>query len=102
MGDGSKRAKIIRRTIWGGGLAGLLALALWWAGASDDGLPVALVDYTTTTGGSTLQAAEIVRAAGGDVRRVICLVDRGEGAREAFAAADLELEAVIGREDLPI
>lgn len=43
MGDGSKRAKIIRRTIWGGGLAGLLALALWWAGASDDGLPVALL-----------------------------------------------------------
>ena len=67
-----------------------------------DGMPVALVEDTTTTGGSTLQAAEIVRAAGGDVRRVICLVDRGEGAREAFAAADLELEAVIGREDLPI
>ena len=63
---------------------------------------VALVEDTTTTGGSTLKAAELVKEAGGDVRRVICLVDRGEGASEAFAAAGYELEFVFGRDDLPI
>lgn len=71
-------------------------------GPFQEGMAVALVEDTTTTGGSTLQAAEIVRAAGGDVKRVICLVDRGEGAREAFAEAGLTLEAVIGRDDLPV
>ena len=43
------------------------------------GQTVALVEDTTTTGGSTLEALEIVEAAGGKVARVICLVDRGEG-----------------------
>jgi phosphatidate cytidylyltransferase len=39
----SKRAKLIRRTLWGGSIALVLALALVWAGRSADGLPVALL-----------------------------------------------------------
>ena len=34
--------------------------------------------------------------------RVLCIVDRGEGAAEAFAARGLTLEALFGREDLPV
>ena len=67
-----------------------------------EGLRVALLEDTTTTGGSTLEALKIVREAGADVRRVLCLVDRGEGAREAFAAAGVQLEALFTREDLPL
>src|SRR5512134_564980 len=48
------------------------------------GQTVALVEDTCTTGGSTLQALEIVEKAGGRVARVLCLVDREEGAAEAF------------------
>lgn len=66
------------------------------------GQSVALVEDTTTTGGSTLEAMEIVEAAGGKVARVICLVDRGEGALEAFAERGVELEALFRREDLPV
>jgi len=66
------------------------------------GQSVALVEDTTTTGGSTLDALEIVEAAGGKVARVICLVDRGEGAVEAFAARGVRLEAIFGRDDLPV
>ena len=66
------------------------------------GQTVALVEDTTTTGGSTLEALEIVEAAGGKVARVICLVDRGEGAAEAFSARGVELEAIFRREDLPV
>ena len=66
------------------------------------GQSVALVEDTTTTGGSTLEAVDAVREAGGVVARVLCLVDRGEGARDAFAANGIELEAIFTREDLPI
>lgn len=66
------------------------------------GQTVALVEDTTTTGGSTLDALDLVEAAGGKVARVICLVDRGEGALEAFAERGVRLEAVFHREDLPI
>jgi orotate phosphoribosyltransferase len=71
-------------------------------GGFREGQTVALVEDTTTTGGSTLEAVEAVRAAGGKVARVLCLVDRGEGARDAFGAAGIELEALFGREDLPV
>lgn len=71
-------------------------------GPFQSGMRVALVEDTTTTGGSTLQAAEIVQAEGGDIRRIICLVDRGEGAKEAFAAAGFTLESILGRADLPV
>lgn len=71
-------------------------------GAFVEGQTVALVEDTTTTGGSTLDAVDIVQAAGGKVARVLCLVDRGEGAVEAFADRGLTLEPLFGRGDLPI
>ncbi|HEY5656971.1 MAG TPA: orotate phosphoribosyltransferase [Myxococcota bacterium] len=66
------------------------------------GQTVALLEDTVTTGGSTLRALEVVEEAGGNVSRVICLVDREEGARQAFAARGLELEALYDRSDLPV
>ncbi len=71
-------------------------------GAFEPGQRVALVEDTTTTGGSTLEALEIVEEAGGKVARVLCLVDRGEGAAEAFAARGQALEALYTRSDLPV
>jgi orotate phosphoribosyltransferase len=66
------------------------------------GQTVALLEDTCTTGGSTLEAVEAVRAAGGKVTRVLCLVDREEGASEAFARRGLTLEAIYTRADLPV
>ena len=66
------------------------------------GQTVALVEDTVTTGGSTLEALDAVEAEGGKVARVLCIVDRGEGAAEAFAARGIELEALFGRADLPV
>ena len=71
-------------------------------GGFEAGQTVALLEDTTTTGGSTLDALDIVEEAGGKVARVICLIDRGEGAQEAFAERGVTLEALFGREDLPI
>ena len=66
------------------------------------GQTVALLEDTTTTGGSTLEALDLVEEAGGKVARVICLVDRGEGAQAAFSERGVELEAIFHREDLPV
>jgi orotate phosphoribosyltransferase len=71
-------------------------------GGFEPGQTVALVEDTTTTGGSTLEAVDIVEAAGGKVARVLCLVDRGEGAAEAFAERGIALEALFTRADLPV
>jgi orotate phosphoribosyltransferase len=71
-------------------------------GGFRSGQTVALLEDTVTTGGSTLEAVDAVRAEGGKVGRLLCLVDRGEGAAEAFASRGLELEAVFHRADLPV
>ncbi|MCH2185126.1 orotate phosphoribosyltransferase [Myxococcota bacterium] len=71
-------------------------------GGFEEGQTVALVEDTTTTGGSTLEALDIVEEAGGKVARVLCLVDRGEGAAEAFAKRGVTLEALFGRDDLGV
>jgi len=66
------------------------------------GQAVALVEDTMTTGGSTLEALDVVEEAGGKVARVLCIVDRGEGAAEAFARRGLALESLYTRADLPV
>lgn len=66
------------------------------------GQTVALLEDTVTTGGSTLRAADAVEAEGGKVGRVLCLVDRGEGGADAFAARGLGLEPLFTRSDLPV
>jgi len=66
------------------------------------GQSVALLEDTTTTGGSTLEALDLVEQAGGKVVRVLCLVDRGEGAAEAFAERGIVLESLFCRDDLPV
>jgi orotate phosphoribosyltransferase len=71
-------------------------------GAFSPGQTVALVEDTTTTGGSTLEALDALTEAGGKVARVLCLVDRGEGAREAFAARGLALEPLFTRRELGV
>ena len=66
------------------------------------GQNIALLEDTTTTGGSTRDALDLVEAAGGKVARVLCIVDREEGARELFAERGVTLEALFTRADLPV
>jgi orotate phosphoribosyltransferase len=47
------------------------------------GTPVAIVEDVCTTGGSSLKAVERARLHGLEVKRVIALVDREEGGRDA-------------------
>ena len=63
------------------------------------GKRVVIVEDVTTTGGSSIKAAEAIRAAGGDIVRVITIVDRLDGAAEAFAAAGLDFRPLLTLKD---
>ena len=74
-----------------------------------DGLPrgetvagkrVVILEDVTTTGGSSLKAVEAVRAAGATVALVLTMVDRQEGAAEAFRAAGVPFCALITAAEL--
>ena len=64
-------------------------------GETLSGKRVAIVEDVTTTGGSALKAVEAVRADGATVVRILTIVDRQEGASEAFAAAGLAFTPLL-------
>lgn len=61
--------------------------------------PVIVVEDVTTTGGSALKAIAALRAAGAVVEHVVTVLDREEGASEAFAAAGVELHALFRKSE---
>ncbi|TVR98025.1 MAG: orotate phosphoribosyltransferase [Rhodospirillales bacterium] len=63
------------------------------------GARVVLLEDVTTTGGSTLDAAKAVRAAGGEVAYAMVVIDRLQGARENLAAEGVDLIALFTRDD---
>lgn len=70
-----------------------------------EGTPVAgkkvlIVEDTSTTGGSALQAVEAVRAAGAEVVGVAVIVDRSTGAKERVEQAGLEYRYAVSLADL--
>jgi len=56
---------------------------------------VAIVEDVVTTGRSTLQAIDAVRAAGGKVVGVLALVDREEGGREAIEESGVRVVSMV-------
>jgi orotate phosphoribosyltransferase len=64
-------------------------------GESLAGKRVVVVEDVTTTGGSAMKAVEAVRDAGAEIALVFTMVDRQEGATEAFAAAGLRFRALF-------
>jgi orotate phosphoribosyltransferase len=63
------------------------------------GKRVVIVEDVTTTGGSALKAVAAVQAAGAVVVRVATVVDRQEGAAEAFAASGMPFTALLTAAD---
>ena len=63
------------------------------------GKRVVIVEDVTTTGGSSMKAIEAVKDAGGSVVAVITVVDRHEGAAQAFAEAGLSFLPVLTVDD---
>jgi orotate phosphoribosyltransferase len=63
-------------------------------GESLKGRNVVVLEDATTTGGSSMQAVNVLREEGANIVCVLTIVDRLEGAKENFAKEGLELRAL--------
>jgi orotate phosphoribosyltransferase len=66
------------------------------------GESIAIVEDVVTTGGSSLLAIERCEAVGLKVQRVLAIIDRLEGGREAFAGRGYELTTLFTVRDFGI
>jgi len=87
-------AAIVRKSAKGHGTG------RWVEGPADPARPMAVLDDVVTTGKSTVQAVERLRATGFTVTRALAVVDRNEGGREALAALGLSLESILSMDDI--
>ncbi len=71
-------------------------------GPLEPGSTVAIVDDVATTGGSSFQAIVAVEALGCTVARVVVVLDRLEGAAEAFATRGLDFRSLLTIRDLGV
>jgi orotate phosphoribosyltransferase len=71
-------------------------------GPFNPGEELVIVEDVVTTGGSSLLAIERCEVAGLKVHRVLAIVDRLEGGREAFAERGYELTTLLTIRDLGI
>lgn len=68
-------------------------------GESMAGKRLCVVEDVTTTGGSAMKAVDALKAAGATVALVLTIVDRQEGATEAFKEAGVAFDALLRLED---
>ena len=68
-------------------------------GESLQGKKVVVVEDVTTTGGSALKAVTALRSAGAIVEHIVTVVDREEGAAEAFVSDGLTLHALFRKSE---
>ncbi len=67
---------------------------------SMEGRRVVILEDVTTTGGSAVKAAEIVRAEGAEVAGVVTILDRQEGAQMTFNKASLAFRPLLTKADI--
>ncbi len=66
------------------------------------GMTAVIVEDVVTSGGSALKAVDAAREFGLKVDRILAVVDRLEGGREAIEAAGLQLQTLLTIRDLGI
>jgi orotate phosphoribosyltransferase len=66
------------------------------------GESLVIVEDVVTTGGSSLRAIELCEEVGLKIKRVLAIVDRLEGGREAFAARGYELTTLFTVKDFGV
>jgi orotate phosphoribosyltransferase len=68
-------------------------------GQYKDGGKAILLEDVTTTAGSVMKAVAAVRERGGEVKKIVTIVDRLEGARDNLAREGIELVAIFTKDD---
>ena len=91
------KAFSVRKEAKGHGTGGRLV------GPVEEGMSVAVLEDTTTTGGAAIEAARVLRDEGLLVVQAIALVDRSGGAAgERFAAEGIEYLGLVAPADLGV
>ncbi len=63
---------------------------------------VLLVEDIATTGGQVLEAAKIITEAGAAVKKIVCVINRKQGAEENITRAGYKFESILTKDDLGI
>jgi orotate phosphoribosyltransferase len=71
-------------------------------GVLENGENVLIVEDVLTTGGQVLEAARTLESAGAKVEKIVAVIDREEGAREAITGAGYNYEPLFTTTDLGI
>jgi len=71
-------------------------------GVLKEGDVVLLVEDIATTGGQVLEAAQIIAEAGATVKKIVCVIDRRQGAEENITGAGHVFESILTKNDLGI
>ena len=61
---------------------------------------VLLVEDIATTGGQVMEAAKIITAAGATVKKIVCVIDRKQGAEENITAGGYDFDSIMTKDDL--
>ncbi len=73
-----------------------------YEGKLTDGDSVLIVEDIATTGGQVLEAAKFITGIGAKVERIVCVIDRQEGARENIEGAGFAFDSLFTKADLGI
>ena len=71
-------------------------------GLLKEGDVVLLVEDIATTGGQVIEAARIISQAGATVKKIVCVIDRKQGAEENITQAGFTFESILTKSDLGI
>jgi orotate phosphoribosyltransferase len=63
---------------------------------------VLLVEDIATTGGQVLEAAKVITDAGAKIKKIVCVIDRRQGAAENITQAGYKFEFILTKDDLGI
>ena len=63
---------------------------------------VLLVEDIATTGGQVLEAARVITEAGAIVKKIVCVIDREQGAEENITSAGYKFESILTKTNLGI
>ncbi|MBN1803974.1 MAG: orotate phosphoribosyltransferase [Sedimentisphaerales bacterium] len=63
---------------------------------------VLLVEDIATTGGQVVEAAKIITEAGATVKKIVCVIDRRQGAEENITRAGYKFQSILTKDDLGI
>lgn len=71
-------------------------------GKLDKGERIMIVEDVLTTGGQVIEAAKSIRDVGGEVVKIVAVIDRLEGARQNIEAAGYAFESLFTTKDLGV